>query len=66
MPAATKYGAISPINTANVHFKLLLLKTISPIQNTGINAQRIGVKIEPVESSSILSILCHGAEILFD
>ena len=63
---ATRYGAIMPINAANQHLRLVLLNAISPIQNTGINAQRIGAKIEPAESRSIHSIECHGAENLLD
>jgi hypothetical protein len=55
-----------PIKVDRMHFRLLLLKTINPTQNTGINAQRIGAKIDPAESNSILSIECHGAENLLD
>jgi hypothetical protein len=61
MPAATRYGAIMPINVAIMHFMLVLLNATNPIQNTGINDNRIGENIEPAERISILSILCHGA-----
>ena len=63
---ATRYGAIMPINTANQHLRLVLLNAISPIQNTGIKAQRIGAKSDPVDNINILSILCQGAINLLD